>query len=279
MPILDTHLHLIYPDRFSYPWLEGAPAINRPFSAETYFAEATALGIVAALHMEVDVAESQAEAETAFMIGVHPKVVGAIAAGRPERPDFPAQLERLAAMPRVRGLRRVLHVVPDDLSQTDLFAENVRRLAAHDLTFDICVRADQLPIGTALARKCPDVQFVLDHCGVPDVAGEVLDPWRDDIARLAELPNVAAKLSGIVAYAGPDWTVAELRPFAEHVIDRFGWNRVMWGSDFPVCTTTASLARWVEATHELIAGASADEQAALLHRNAERIYRIEGGSK
>lgn len=279
MTIFDTHLHLIYPDRFSYPWLEDAPAINKPFSAETYFTEAAALGIEAALHMEVDVAEEQGEAETAFMAKVHPKIAGAIAAGRPESSDFAGRLERLAAIPGVRGLRRVLHVVPDEVSQTDLFADNVRRLTAYGMTFDICVRADQLPIGTALAKNCPGVQFILDHCGVPDVAGKMLDPWRDDIGRMAELPNVAAKLSGLVAYAGRDWTVADLRPFAEHIIDSFGWNRVVWGSDFPVCTTTASLARWVAATHELIAGASDDEKAALLHRNATRIYRIEGGNK
>lgn len=279
MRILDTHLHLVYLDKFSYPWLDGAPALKQQWSVESYFAEAEKLGIETALHMEVDVAEQEMEDETRFVLGnLHPRIGGAIAAARPEHVDFPRHLERLAAMPGVKGIRRILHTQPDELSQGDLFAANLRRLAAHGLSFDLCVRADQLPIGRALVAKCPDVTFVMDHCGVPDVAGQGLDPWRDNIRRMAELPNVNAKISGIVAYAKPDWRVADLRPFVEHVIDSFGWDRVVWGSDHPVCTLTANLTRWVEATHQLIAGASEDEKARLLHRNAERLYRVGAGA-
>lgn len=276
MRILDTHLHLVYKDRFSYPWLEDAPALNRTWTAESYFAQAEPLGVTAAVHMEVDVAEKDMLAESAFMKQVHPRVIGTIAAARPESPDFPGYLEELLAIGDVRGIRRVLHVVPDELSQTPPFAANVRRLAEHELPFDLCVRADQLPIGRRLVAQCPNVQFVLDHCGVPNVAEQELDPWRADISELAANPNVVAKISGVVAYAGPDWTVETLRPFVEHVIESFGWDRVVWGSDHPVCTLTADLTRWVNATRELIGGASEDEQARLLHRNAERIYRVAG---
>ena len=143
------------------------------------------------------------------------------------------------------------------------------------MTFDICVLARQLPIALELARACPDVQFVLDHCGVPNVRNRALDPWRADIARLAALPNVACKISGLVAYADPlQWTIEDLRPFFEHVISAFGWDRVVWGSDWPVCTNSTSLSRWVEATHELLAGAGNDEKIGLLRRNALRIYRL-----
>ena len=276
MRIVDTHLHLVYKDRFSYPWLAGAEALNRQWTAESYFAEAEALGIETALHMEVDVAEADMEAETRFMVGVHPRIGGAIAAARPESEQFPAFLERLFAIDGVKGVRRILHTSPDELSDTATFAESIRRLGTAGLPFDLCVLARQLPVGRALAAKCPDTQFVLDHCGVPDVAGQALDPWRAGIKALAELPNVAAKISGIVAYAKPDWTVDDLRPFVEHVIACFGWDRVVWGSDHPVCTLTADLGRWVAATRELVSGASADEQARLFHRNAERIYHLEG---
>ena len=274
MRILDTHLHLVYQDRFAYPWLDGVPALNRQWTHEAYFAEARGLGIESAIHMEVDVAEADMFAETAFVTTLA-DVVGAIAAARPEHRGFPDHLQRLASeIPTLKGLRRVLHVVPDEVSQADLFVENIQRLADYRLTFDLCLRADQLPLGAALVRQCPDVQFVLDHCGVPDIAAQALDPWRRHIAELAALPNVVGKVSGVVAYAGPDWTVETLRPFVEHVIESFGWDRVVWGSDHPVCTLTANLTRWVEATHALIAGASEDEKAKLLHRNAERVYRI-----
>ena len=178
MRILDTHLHLVYPERFTYAWLAGAPTLNRRWPVEDYFAESEPLGITRALHMEVDVAEADIDGETRFVGSVDPRVVGAIAACRPEHDDFDQQLERIAAMPHVRGLRRILHEVPDDLSRTERFPANLRKLARHDLSFDLCLRADQLPIGMELVDAAPEVQFILDHCGVPDVEGQALDPWQ-----------------------------------------------------------------------------------------------------
>jgi predicted TIM-barrel fold metal-dependent hydrolase len=276
MRIVDTHLHLVYKSRFAYPWLAAAPPLDRDWKAEDYFAEAGPLGIEAALHMEVDVAEPDMEAETRFVAGLHPRIVGAIAPARPESPDFPAYLERLRSIHGLKGIRRILHTSPDELSQSAPFVANMQLLGKAALPFDLCVLARQLPVGRELVAKCPDTQFVLDHCGVPDVAGKALDPWRADIKRLAELPNVAAKISGIAAYAKPDWTVADLRPFVEHVIDSFGWDRVVWGSDFPVVTLTGNLTRWVVAIRDIVSGASTDEQAKLFHVNAERIYKLEG---
>lgn len=274
MRIIDTHLHLIYRDRFTYPWLANAPNLNHDCTLADYRAEAEPLGIETMLHMEVDVAEQDMERETAFVTTLDPQVVGAVAACRPENPDFPELLDRLAANPKVRGLRRILHQSPDELSQTPLFAANLKRLSGRDLTFDFCVLPRQIPLAAKFAADNPDVTFVLDHCGVPNVKARELDPWRGNIRALAAHPNVACKVSGIIAYGGPDWTVADLRPYAEHVIESFGWDRVVWGSDWPVCTAHADLTRWVAATHELIAGASDDEKAKLLSGNAERIYRL-----
>lgn len=274
MRILDTHLHLVYPDRFSYPWLDGAPAINKPWSVESYFEEAVPLGIESALHMEVDVAETDILGETRFVTGL-PRIAGAIAACRPESEAFAEQLDELAAIPGVKGLRRILHTSPNELSQSDLFVENLRRLPGKNLTFDLCVRADQLaPVAAPLAARAEDVTFILNHCGVPDVTGAGLEPWRADIRTLSGLPNVNAKISGIVAYSGANWTVDTIRPYIEHVIECFGWDRVVWGSDHPVVTLTGSLTRWVEATREILKSTSETEQAKLLHANAERIYRV-----
>jgi len=187
----------------------------------------------------------------------------------------PEWLEVLGTIGGVKAVRRILHTSPDSLSQTPLFAENLRRLPAYDLAFDLCLRADQLlTVGKPLVEKCPHVQFVLDHCGVPDIAGAGLDPWRGAIAELAMLPNLACKVSGIIAYAGENPTAATLKPYVEHVVASFGWERVVWGSDHPVCTANANLTKWVGITRELIAGASADEQARLLTGNAKRLYRV-----
>jgi predicted TIM-barrel fold metal-dependent hydrolase len=274
MQILDTHLHLVYQDRLSYPWLDGAPKLNKQWTVESYFAEAEGLGIERAIHMEVDVAEKDMLAETEFVLDVHPKVVAAIANGRPEHPDFADYLDRLDALGNVKAVRRLLQTQPAELSQSTLFIENVRRLPAHGMNFDLCVKSHELEIGRRLIAACPDVQFVLDHCGNPKIAEGEWDSWAKPLAEIAAFPNVVCKVSGILANVAEDWTVAQLRPYVEYVIDRFGWSRVVWGSDHPVVTLFADLTRWVNATREIVAGASTDEQARLFHRNAERVYRI-----
>lgn len=275
IPILDTHLHLVYRDRLSYPWLAGVPALDRDWHFESYRAEAAPLGITGSLHMEVDVAESDIEIESRFVLGLGTGLVGAISSARPESDGFPEELDRLAAIPGVCGIRRVLHTSDDSLSQQPRFAANLNRLAGRGLPFDLCILARQhRTVGLPLLEKCPDVQFVLDHCGVPDIAGKDHAAWSASLAELAAHPNLACKISGIIAYAGPDWTLDDLRPYFETAIDLFGWDRVVWGSDFPVCTLTASLTKWVEATRTLLAGASVPEQERLLHRNASRIYRL-----
>jgi predicted TIM-barrel fold metal-dependent hydrolase len=275
MRIIDTHLHLIDLGRLTYPWLDEERRLRRDHTLDEYLAEAIPAGIESMLHMEVDVAEVDQERETEWVTSVGRGVVGAIAGCRPEHANFAAQLDRLGANPKVRGLRRTFHFTPDGLSQSPLFRENIRRLAAYKLSYDLCALPRQLPIIAALAAQAPDVQFVLDHCGIPNVKGGEFDPWSAHISALAKLPNVACKISGVIAYGRPEGATADdLRPFVEHCIGAFGWDRVVWGSDWPVCTLTANLTRWVETTLALIAGASADEKSALLSRNAIRIYRL-----
>lgn len=273
MRIIDTHLHLIYLDRFAYEWLDSA-GINQQWDAPSYFAEAERLGIETALHMECGGINRVFEDETTFVLSAHPKVIGAIAAATPDTTEFTRQLERYASLTGVRGIRRLLQNDPDDLSRDERFRANVRRLAEQKLSFDLCVRPQQLPVARELAAACPDVQFVLDHCGNPPISSGDISQWRMDLAALAELPNVVGKVSGIVNHAKLGWTSSDLRPAVEHVIESFGWDRVVWGSDRPVLAPYGGLTRWVEATREIVSGASATEQEKLFSKNAARIYRI-----
>ena len=258
MRIIDTHLHLIYPDRFSYPWLQDEPRLNRAWHADSYWSEAAELGIDAALHMEVDVAPDEMLAETAFVLGLDPRIVAAAANGRPEDLHFERHLEALAELQRVRSIRRLLQFQPPELSQSTFFLDNVRRLPRYGFAFDICVKSHELDVAKRLVAACPDVQFIIDHCGNPKIGEWEWAPWAGQVLEIAAFPNTVCKVSGILANVNPDWSV----------------DRVVWGSDYPVVTLFADLRRWVAATREIIAGASADEQAALLHRNAERIYRL-----
>ncbi|MBZ9918534.1 amidohydrolase [Mesorhizobium sp. B1-1-4] len=277
--IIDTHLHLIDRSALRYRWLAGVPALNRDFSYEEYGVEAQRVGVERVLHMEVDVDPADIEAETERVEGLSRQagsmLAGAIAACRPEEANFAAYLERQRAKPFVKGFRRVLHVMPDELSEGALFRDSIRRLGGTGLTFDLVVLPRQIPKAIALADLAPDVQFVLDHCGVPDIKGNGEHPWREHMSEIARRPNVVAKISGVVAYADPgSWTVETLRPYVEHTIGSFGWDRVVWGSDWPVCTLGGGLSTWVAATHALLAGCSVAERDRLLSVNARKLWRL-----
>ncbi|HTU00622.1 MAG TPA: amidohydrolase [Candidatus Sulfotelmatobacter sp.] len=278
MDLVDTHQHIWDLDRFPYSWCAAIPALNRSFRFADYAAASAGLGIVKTVFVECDVDEPNALAEARMIQELadrHPSIAGIVAGGRPELDGFRAHVEQLARLKRVRGVRRILHTQPDGLSQEPRFAENLRLLPEFGFSFDLCVLARQLPLAIDLVRQCPEVSFILDHCGVPDVRAGALDPWRALIAEMASLPNVACKVSGLVAYADPAaCSAGDLRPWIEHVIAQFGWDRVVWGGDWPVCTTAATLAQWVGATRELTRNASEHERARLFQANAERIYRI-----
>ena len=209
--IIDTHLHMIDQSALRYPWLAGAPALNRDFSYEEYAREAQAR------RHRRDAAHGGRRrpgrhrggdrlCRRAVAAAGQPDR-GAIAACRPEDAGFAAFLERQRSNPFVKGFRRVLHVMPDELSEGALFRENIKRLAGTGLTFDLCVLPHQIPKAIALVDLAPDVQFILDHCGVPDIKGGAEHPWREHMTEIARRPNVVGKISGVVAYADAEsWT-------------------------------------------------------------------------
>jgi predicted TIM-barrel fold metal-dependent hydrolase len=277
--LFDTHLHLIYRDRLSYPWLADAEALNHDNRIEKYTRDAARLGFTGCLHMEVDVAEDQIEAETDLMgeIIAEPNslMAGVISSCRPEQTSFAAFLERNLENPNVKGFRRVLHVVPDEISTTMVFRDNIKRLSGTGLTFDLCVLPHQLGLAAELVDHCPDVTFVLDHCGVPDVASGAIEPWQSGLKTLAERPNVIAKISGVVAYGDADsWTLTDIRPYVETTADAFGPDRIVWGSDNPVCNLGGGMAVWVAATHALTDGWADDERAMFYRGNACKLWQL-----
>jgi predicted TIM-barrel fold metal-dependent hydrolase len=279
MEFIDTHVHVIEMSRLRYPWLDGFDALRKDFPFAVWQAEAKRCGITGALHMEVDVAEADIEAETDMVAQLmrEPGSIlrGAISACRPEDVNFPHFLERQIANPVVKGFRRVLHVMPDDHSESTTFRENIKRLGGAGLPFDLVVLPHQIPKAIALADLAPHVQFVLDHCGVPDIKGEAYNGWAKGITEIAKRPNVVGKLSGIVAYTDTgSWTLDTIRPYAEHTINSFGFDRMVWGSDWPVCTLGGSLSTWVGATHALFEGTSKDEKHALLAGNAIKLWNL-----
>ena len=277
--IFDTHLHLIYLDKLRYLWLDNFAALRNDATYESYATVAKRVGISDVLHMEVDVAEKDIEAETSMvheLMGPDGSLLrGAISACRPESAEFAQFLERQQSLKHVKGFRRVLHVMPDELSTTTVFRDNVKRLSGTGLTFDLVVKPAQMPLAAQLIDHCPDVTFILDHCGVPDIRGQSFEPWSSHISMLAERDNIIAKISGVMAYGDLDtWSLDDIRPYVEHTISAFGWTRVIWGSDSPVCTLGGHIETWVAATHALLNACSADEKAALLANNAKALWSI-----
>ncbi|MFZ1971251.1 MAG: amidohydrolase [Candidatus Acidiferrales bacterium] len=279
MKIVDTHQHLWDKNLFHYAWLQPLPSLDRSFRLNDYSEATRGLSIEKTVFVECDVDEAQVLDEALHILRMPSDpsnlISGVVASGRPEKDGFEAYLEKVSRHAKLKGIRRILHTHPDELGQREMFIKNVARLETYGLSFDLCVLARQLPIAINLASKCPGVAFVLDHCGVPEVKDQVLEPWREHVRELAKLPNVSCKVSGLVAYADPaNWKAEDLRPFVEHVIESFGWDRVMFGSDWPVCNLTASYQRWVETLLSLTRAAGETNQRKLFHDNAVRIYRL-----
>jgi predicted TIM-barrel fold metal-dependent hydrolase len=279
MQIVDTHQHLWDLDLFRYSWLNSLPALNRSFRMSDYLTAAEGLSVLKSVHLEADVDEPYMLRETQHLLALADQpdnpLEGIVACGRPEREDFKSYLDQIAGHPKLKGIRRVLHTQPDDVGQGVTFIKHVAALASYGLSFDICVLARQIPIAIKLISKCPDVAFILDHCGVPQVKENNLDPWRGYIAEIAKFSNVSCKISGLVAYADPQrWTTEDLRPFVEHVVASFGWDRVLFGSDWPVCTLSASFRQWVEALQKITKSAGEINQKKLFSENAVRVYRL-----
>jgi len=280
IPILDTHQHLIYPEKYSYSWTAGIPRLaGKAFRYDDYLKAIEGTGVSMTIFMESGADDPHWHEETRFVHALARTpgslIKGIIANCRPEEESgFEAYVESVLSA-NLMGLRRILHTEPDELSQQPCFAANLRLLGKYALPFDLCVLARQIPLATELARKCPQVQFILDHCGVPDIASGQIDHWRRHITEISRLPNVACKISGVLAYCALGRANLEaVRPYVEQCLEQFGWDRVVWGSDWPVCTTSSNLRTWVQITQQLIASADESDQRKLLHENAMRFYRV-----
>ncbi len=276
MDLIDTHQHLIYRQSLGYGWTTGVPALaSGDFTLQDYAGLTAGCGIAGTIFMEcgVDDGDYQAEARLIAALVGHQGLLGQIASCRPERDaGFDAWLEECGGL-NVVGLRRILHVVPDEMSQSPGFRANLRKIGARGLPFELCFLGRQLALAADLAQACDTQVLVLDHCGTPDIAGGDFANWAKGITVLARHANVMAKLSGISAYCAPgSASLAQLQPWADHVLQSFGADRIVWGSDWPVVNLGVGLADWIRMTRSLIAGLSSAEQQAIASGNARRIY-------
>ena len=278
--LLDTHQHLVYREKASYGWTKDIPPLAEGnFTLDDYKTLTEGLGIGGTLFMETGVDDPDYQQETRFVKSLADNsdngMIGLISSIRPESDEaFETWLEETIEM-GVAGYRRILHVMPDDTSQSDIFRNNVRKIGVSGKTFDICFLPGQLPVAFELAKACENTKLILNHCGVPDIAGNGLDPWRQDIKALAQIPNVICKLSGLMAYCAPGTSSLEtIEPFVDHVLNCFGPNRMVWGSDWPVVNLAKGLPEWIAVTRKILGKLSADEASSIAYGTAQIVYKV-----
>ncbi|MBM0274939.1 amidohydrolase family protein [Micromonospora tarensis] len=278
--IVDAHHHLWVRARHPQPWIDPSTmaAIDRDFTLVELAPETRAVGVT----QTVVVQSVAVRSETSELLGVaadDPLVAGVVGWVDLTARDVAERLDRLREARGGAWLVGIRHLVQSEPDPGYLDRPDVRRgiaaVGAAGLAFDLLVRHQQLPAATRLVRDLPQVRFVLDHLGKPPLGRADLGDWPGDLRALAAEPNTTAKLSGLVTeVSGAPWTPADLRPAVEHALDVFGPDRLMYGSDWPVCLLATSYSRWLTCLAELLGPLGEDERAAIWRGTAGRAYRL-----
>ena len=280
-PIVDSHVHIYDPANLTYPEITAVESLRRAFLPSDYAAACGPVEVGEIVFLEVAVADHQCVDEALWVqdqAKIDPRIRAIVAnlpleRGAAIEPD----LERLRAIPLVRGVRRLIQSQPDpEFCLQPAFVEAVNALPSYGFSFDICIRHPQFANTLKFVDQCPGVDFVLDHIGKPGIVDGLADPWRDHMRELAGHPNVMCKISGVATEADHrNWTPDQLKPYIEHAIDCFGFDRVMFGGDWPVATLAIDYPRWVAIVEDTVAGSDPADVAKLFRDNARRFYRLD----
>jgi L-fuconolactonase len=279
MRIVDAHHHLWDPRALDYSLLRNATRlapVAGPHLALDFDAVAEANGVVAAVAVEAASAGADHEQETRWLFAEVAKsaVTGRAVVYAPvELPDVGAWLDGLVAAhgDRLAGIRRTFETAPAGFAFSDAVVAGVREVARRGLPFDLVLFADRLGDVTELAKRVPEATFVLDHLGKPPLERRIQSEWKAAIAAIARLPNVVAKVSGLVTEASA-WNADLVRPYIDHAAHCFGWERLMFGSDWPICDLAGGYRRWLDFTAEAC-NSDRGGEAHFFSGTADRIYR------
>ena len=296
IPIVDTHHHLCDLEHNYYPWLMDEPmwrrvlgdytALRRSYLIDEYLADARPENVVKSVHLQMGWDFARPVEETRWLQGVadkHGFPQAIVGFARLEAPDIDAVLDGHSQFANFRGIRQILNWDPDpvrtfvdrdDYMTDPRWLDGFGKLARRRLSFDLQIYPSQMEAAAKLARRFSDTQIILDHIGMPiDRDEESLAVWRKGMRLLAEAPNVTVKISAL-GVANPGWTIEGVRPLVLHVVDCFGPDRCVVGSNYPVDRLTNTYAENFEAMRTILAPFAESEQRAILHDNALRVYRI-----
>jgi predicted TIM-barrel fold metal-dependent hydrolase len=280
--IIDAHHHLWHRERHPQPWIDpvSMAAIDADFAPADLAAETTPSGVVGtvvvqSIHSTVETVDLLSTAAHSELIR---GVVGWVDITAPDVADRLRGLREVPGGGKLVGIRHLLQGEPDPafLERHDV-RRGIAAVADAGLVFDLVIRHHQLPAAAGLVASLPQVSFVLDHLAKPPLAGADLRGWAGDLRTLARLPNVSAKVSGLVTEANwSSWRPADLAPAVSHAFDVFGPDRLMFGSDWPVCLLATGYHEWIQVLRDLLAGCGKPQRQQIWRETARRVYQLAG---
>jgi L-fuconolactonase len=272
---IDSHQHFWDLSRFHYEWLEHQPKVLRrnylpqdllPLLKETEVQHT----VVVQAHNSLEEAEWLLDLAEA-----HEFLAGVVAWVDLTSPKISEVLSKLSKRPKLRGIRYADAEGNERWLLREEVLHGLREVARYKLTFDLLVRPHHLKHIPILADHVPELRMVVDHIAKPPIASHQLEPWASDIAKLADIPQIYCKVSGMVTEADWNrWTVKDLKPYIEHVFKVFGVDRLMWGSDWPVCLLAANYNEVYRSVLEVTDSLSREQREKLYRLNAQRFYRL-----
>ena len=274
---VDAHQHFWRYDPVEYGWIDSSMSALRrdflPLDLEPLMRRA---GIEACVAVQA----RQSLDETRWLLSLadaHPFIAGVVGWVDLQSPDVTRDLESLARHPKLVGIRHIAQSEPDDrFLLRPAFLRGLERLEEFGLAYDILIYSRHLPVAAELAQRLPRQRFVLDHLAKPDIHGRQRDAWARDLRGLAAQPNVWAKLSGLVTEADwTGWTSEDMRPYLDVAFECFGTERLMIGSDWPVCTVAGDYERTMAVVINYLAQRSSHERDAVLGGNAIRFWNLQ----
>jgi L-fuconolactonase len=264
----------------TYAEFIDSPALNRPFTLPDLLLELSANGIGHTVCVEAASAGADGMREAVWLREQMSRtrlIAGAVLWAPVDRSDVVSYLDRLQALfgSLLVGIRRSFECEPDNFASSEAVVAGVRAVGRAGYPFDVVLHHSALPAACELIGRCPEVKFVLDHLGMPAIRAGELDPWRAHLEKMALLPNVVCKVSGLTAEADHErWKLTDLRPYLDHAVACFGWDRLLYGSDWPVNTISGGYAAWLGALREYLLEVSPENQAKFFGLNCRRVYRL-----
>lgn len=275
---IDSHQHFWSYDPVQYDWIDGSmSAIRRDFLPPDLVPLAAAAGIDGTVAVQA----RQSLAETDWLLTLaeaHPALIRGVVGWLPLRElggTIHAVLDHYSGRAALKGVRHVLQGEPDSYMGDKAFNDALDVLAGYGLTYDLLIVARQLPAAVVFVDQNPSLPVALDHIAKPVVQGPPPADWVKNLRELARRPHVHCKFSGVVTEVpGRQWTPELLRPYFDVALEAFGADRLMFGSDWPVCQVAASYSGWHRFVESCVAPLSAGERDAILGGNAARFYRL-----